>query len=136
MPWIDGCDKSGFAARYQKPIFVGIINDRIGGTQVLDIKRKEYATLVQDYKTLQKEFGQNKDLETAKFFKEAGREAQKNYYGICAALDYAGSNSGDCKDSLKNMTQEIAPYADHWICVADLLLEREQIRVMKEMGIY
>jgi hypothetical protein len=135
MPWIEATEHPEFPAHYRLPRGLGLINNYTGGRDVLDKKRKEYATHLQLMKTYQQESGKIKDLDTAKFFKEEVRETQKNYYGICAALDYSGSNSGDCVNSLKNMTQEIAPYADHWLGIADSLLEWEQQRAMKEMGI-
>jgi hypothetical protein len=112
MPWIVGDKDKGFASYYQIPLGIGLINDC---TDDLEIKRKEYATLLQQFKAYQKEFGQKKDLKLAKFFKREGRLIQKHYYGICAALDYSGSDKGDCIDRLNNVTQELAPYADFWI---------------------
>lgn len=113
MPWHNG--NKDFRSYYQIPVTAGLIHKYHDD---LDEKRKQYAALLQEFKAYQKEFSKQKDLKTARFFKSAARHTQKQYYGICAALDYAGSDTGDCVDSLKNMTKEIAPFADFWIVYA------------------
>jgi hypothetical protein len=94
------------------------LSDLYKNISKLDMFRKEYAGLVQEFKEYQKECGAKKDIDGAKYFKEEARWAQKHYRGLCAVLDYAGSDSGDCSDALKSMNLELAPYADCWFMYA------------------
>jgi hypothetical protein len=87
----------------------------------LNAARKSWAQHRDEMLIFQKECGQRKNIEGAKFFKDAASDALKHYRGACLVLGWCGLDLGDCPTvPLTQWPIEIAPFALAEVGQADL----------------
>lgn len=118
MPWMVAANPPGeLPAHYKWPQVLS--DDTVLGRNIeyAKTKRKESGQFREQLLKFQKECGQRKDMETARFFREEASEAMKQFRGWDAAIKII---EGDNDFWHHHISEHIAPYVDSALNMMDL----------------
>ena len=118
MPWIPATSASGETPAHYCWIGLVLSDDTVCGRNIEYGKahRKKIGQYREEFLKFQKECGQRKDIETARFFRDKAAELMKQYRGFDLAIKII-EGGDDWKHN--HVSEQIAPYVDAAFAIMD-----------------
>lgn len=121
MPWIEPCDEwpnAGWPGHYKWPLLLS--DDTVMGRNIQYAKerRRLIGQLREETLSYQKECGNRKDIDGARFFREVASDLMKQYRGWEGAIKIIEDDVNNYTHS--HVSEAIAPYVDRALKFMDL----------------